>query len=89
MVTKGYSTSLTYQTATHRGAALAMKRSNLGIQTREGTRLFGDGGPGRISRKRAGPKLTNMGKVWIDPMDDTAVGAFVREMEDIAMARFS
>jgi len=89
VVTKGYSTSLTYQTATHRGAALAMKRSNLGIQTREGTRLFGDGGPGRISRKRAGPKLKNMGKVWIDPMDDTAVGAFVREMEDIAMARFS
>ena len=81
VVTKGYSTSMTYQTATHRGAALDLKRSGLGIDTREALRLFGDGQPGRIKRVRAGPKIAKMGKIWLDPVHDTALAAFIRDLE--------
>jgi len=82
VITKGYSTSMAYQTVTHRGAALEVKRSGTGIASRETERLFGVFGPGRVKRQRAGPKLANMGKVYLDPIDDTALACFIRRMKE-------
>ena len=77
--TRGYRSSMTLQIMAKLVGANTLRRAGTGIATRTAERLFGGASCGRTKLKSAAlPGLANLGKIYLEPDQDSCVEALAR-----------